>query len=133
VHLPVRQLVGSAAERSARVHWQTVGQVGQNVSRVRTRVKQSKDKEGLQINTNLIGISINVDIRLNCINYTNLNRGVYGHMEGELPWASCEEPLRAPLAKLVGANVDEVNVMNFLSVNLHIMMVCCQEFCKYNK
>ena len=28
--------------------------------------------------------------------------GVYGHFEGELPWAECDEPLRPLMAKIVG-------------------------------
>lgn len=49
--------------------------------------------------------------------------GVYGHMEGDLPWATCEEFLRPQMAKIVGASMDEVNVLNFLTVNLHLMMI----------
>ena len=33
------------------------------------------------------------------------------------------------MAKLVGATVDEVNVLNFLSVNLHLLMVNCNPLC----
>ena len=44
-------------------------------------------------------------------------------MIGELPWATCELFLRSSMAKLVGANVDEVNILNFLTVNLHLLMV----------
>ncbi len=29
--------------------------------------------------------------------------GVHGHMNGELPWATCEEPLRPSMARLVGS------------------------------
>lgn len=49
--------------------------------------------------------------------------GVFGHLEGELPWATCEDPLRPAMAKIVGAKTDEVNVLNFLTVNLHLMMI----------
>lgn len=49
--------------------------------------------------------------------------GVHGHVLGELPWATCEDPLRPAMAKLIGASIDEVNLMNFLSVNLHLLMV----------
>ncbi|CAF0890984.1 unnamed protein product [Brachionus calyciflorus] len=49
--------------------------------------------------------------------------GVYGHFEGELPWAECNEPLRPAMARLVGAKTEEVDLMNFLTVNLHLMMV----------
>ncbi len=27
---------------------------------------------------------------------------MHGHLEGELPWASCDEPLRPAMAKIVG-------------------------------
>lgn len=53
-----------------------------------------------------------------------IKSGVHGHLEGELPWACCEDPLRPSMAKLVGAaHIDEVNIMNFLTVNLHLLMV----------
>ena len=31
-----------------------------------------------------------------------MQSGVHGHLEGELPWASCDEPLRPAMAKIVG-------------------------------
>ena len=31
--------------------------------------------------------------------------GVYGHMEGDLPWATCEEFLRPQMAKIVGNHI----------------------------
>jgi kynureninase len=49
--------------------------------------------------------------------------GVFGHFEGDLPWATCEELLRPQMGRIVGAKTDEVNVMNFLTVNLHLMMI----------
>ncbi|MFZ9885896.1 MAG: kynureninase [Myxococcota bacterium] len=47
---------------------------------------------------------------------------VEGHFEGPRPWYSYDEPLRAPLARLVGALEHEVVVMNGLTVNLHLLM-----------
>lgn len=53
-------------------------------------------------------------------------RGVMGHFEGQLAWATCEDVLAAPLAELVGARPDlaeiEVGAMNSLTVNLHLLM-----------
>lgn len=47
---------------------------------------------------------------------------VEGHFEGKRPWYRYDEPLRAPLARLVGAKEHEVVVMNGLTVNLHLLM-----------
>lgn len=49
--------------------------------------------------------------------------GVHGHLEGDLPWATCEDVIRPSMAKVVGARTEEVNLMNFLTVNLHLMMI----------
>jgi len=49
--------------------------------------------------------------------------GVEGHFHSEKPWWDYHERLAAPLAKVVGANADEVSVMNTLTVNLHFLMV----------
>jgi len=51
-------------------------------------------------------------------------RGVAGHFEGALPWASCEEAVVELLGELVGAKNAklEVAAMNSLTVNLHFLM-----------
>ncbi len=49
--------------------------------------------------------------------------GVDGHFDGATPWYSYHEIFREPLARLVGAEPDEVVLMNGLSVNLHLMFV----------
>jgi len=51
------------------------------------------------------------------------NLGVEGHFHAKNPWMPYHELLAASTARLVGANVDEVVVMNSLTVNLHLMMV----------
>ncbi|MEL6916994.1 MAG: kynureninase, partial [Bacteroidota bacterium] len=48
---------------------------------------------------------------------------VEGHFHGEKPWWDYHERLAAPLAKVVGAQRQEVTVMNTLTVNLHLLMV----------
>ncbi len=48
---------------------------------------------------------------------------VEGHFHSEKPWWDYHERLAAPLAKIVGAKVAEVSVMNTLTVNLHFLMV----------
>ena len=49
--------------------------------------------------------------------------GVGAHFDGDAPWFSYHELLREPLARLVGAEPDEVVAMNSLTVNLHLMLV----------
>lgn len=48
---------------------------------------------------------------------------VDGHFRGSRPWYRYHERLREPLADLVGADPDEVVVMNGLTVNLHLLLV----------
>lgn len=49
--------------------------------------------------------------------------GVEGHFNAANPWFSYHEYFSKPLAKLVGANEDEVIAANTLTVNLHLLMV----------
>jgi kynureninase len=48
--------------------------------------------------------------------------GVEGHVQGAAPWLPYHELLTASTARLVGAEPEEVVVMNTLTVNLHLMM-----------
>ena len=50
-------------------------------------------------------------------------RGVEGHFAGAIPWFRAAEALQTPLARLVGAEPDEVVAMNSLTVNLHLLLV----------
>src|ERR1700681_4680087 len=47
---------------------------------------------------------------------------VDAHLGAATPWYSYHETLRAPTARLVGAQPNEVICMNSLTVNLHLMM-----------
>src|SRR4029077_10187609 len=53
-------------------------------------------------------------------NWANL--GVDAHHATGTPWYTYHEPLREPIARLVGARPVEVICMNSLTVNLHLMM-----------
>lgn len=48
--------------------------------------------------------------------------GVVGHFDGDVPWTTYAERLKAPMARVVGAEPAEVVVMNTLTVNLHLML-----------
>ena len=48
--------------------------------------------------------------------------GVRGHFQGDYPWMPYHEFLADGMAQIVGAQADEVVVMNTLTVNLHLMM-----------
>ena len=48
---------------------------------------------------------------------------VEGHFHAEKPWWDYHERLIPPLAQVVGAQEQEVTVMNTLTVNLHLLMV----------
>jgi kynureninase len=49
--------------------------------------------------------------------------GVDAHLQGSAPWLPYHELLTASTARLVGAEPEEVVVMNTLTVNLHLLMV----------
>ena len=48
--------------------------------------------------------------------------GVDGHFDAATPWYSYHESVRAPAARLAGAQPEEVVCMNSLTVNLHLLM-----------
>ncbi|MXV17361.1 kynureninase [Hufsiella ginkgonis] len=50
-------------------------------------------------------------------------KAVEGWFEGKKPWLSYHHQIRALLSPILGAQVDEISVMNSLSVNLHLAMV----------
>jgi kynureninase len=47
---------------------------------------------------------------------------VDAHLKARTPWYTYHETLREPMARLVGAQPNEVICMNSLTVNLHLMM-----------
>lgn len=49
--------------------------------------------------------------------------GVEGHLHARHPWLPYHELVTEPLARVVGAEPNEVVAMNTLTVNLHLMMV----------
>ncbi len=48
--------------------------------------------------------------------------GVDAHLGAKTPWYTYQEPLREPMARIVGAKPVEVICMNSLTVNLHLLM-----------
>lgn len=51
------------------------------------------------------------------------NLAVEGWFQGNDPWLNYHKQLSASVSKIVGANENEVTVMNSLTVNLHLLMV----------
>jgi len=51
------------------------------------------------------------------------NLAVEGWFQGNDPWLEYHKPLARSVANIVGANENEVAVMNSLTVNLHLLMV----------
>jgi len=51
------------------------------------------------------------------------NIAVEGWFQGNDPWLEYHKPLAKLVARIVGANENEVAVMNSLTVNLHLLMV----------
>ncbi|XP_054710920.1 kynureninase-like [Uloborus diversus] len=50
------------------------------------------------------------------------DRAVESHFNGDLPAALCDIPLKENMAYLVGAEPDEIAIMNGLTVNIHFML-----------
>lgn len=51
------------------------------------------------------------------------NLAVDGHFYAKKSWWDYHERLAPPLAKVVGAKISEISVMNSLTINLHLLMV----------
>ncbi len=51
------------------------------------------------------------------------NLAVGGYFGGSHPWLYYQDYLRPSMAKIMGCGVDEVTVMNTLTVNLHLLML----------
>ncbi|CAF4088260.1 unnamed protein product [Rotaria sp. Silwood2] len=51
------------------------------------------------------------------------NLGVYGHVHGTNPFVNCDYPCIPTLKTLLGAEDNEVGIMNQLTTNIHFMMV----------
>ena len=51
------------------------------------------------------------------------SEAVEGHFTGASQWMTYHELVREPLARVVGAQPQEVVAMNSLTANLHLMMV----------
>ena len=49
--------------------------------------------------------------------------GVHGHFEGSQAWNMSESLNKPTMAMLTGAKVEEIGIMNFLSLNLHLLLV----------
>lgn len=49
--------------------------------------------------------------------------GVEGHFDAKYSWFDYHEPFAGPAARVVGAQPEEVVVMNSLTTNLHLLMV----------
>ena len=64
------------------------------------------------------GLRKNIDIQLE----KWATQGVEGHFTEPTPWLSIDDIVQESMAKVVGANKDEVTVMNSLTTNLHLMM-----------
>ncbi|MEL6388572.1 MAG: kynureninase [Bacteroidota bacterium] len=50
-------------------------------------------------------------------------KGVEGHFQGNPSWIEYNDKLKPSLAAIVGAQPEEVTIMNTLSVNLHLLLV----------
>src|ERR1700759_3299403 len=48
---------------------------------------------------------------------------VEGWFQGDDPWLQFHHQLKQPLSSLLGANIEEITVMNSLTVNLHLLLV----------
>jgi kynureninase len=48
--------------------------------------------------------------------------GIDGHFAPGRPWFTFDEPLREPMARIVGARRSEVAILNTLTVNIHLLL-----------
>ncbi len=82
------------------------------------------EKEVIYFCGNSLGLQPkNVEAAINIELQTWRELAIEGYFKGKNPWLFYHEFLRGSLAEIVGANPEEVTVMNALTVNLHLMML----------
>jgi kynureninase len=86
---------------------------------------QTKDeKPFIYLSGNSLGLQPkNVKSHVNNVLKSWEKYGVEGHNYGKNPWMPYHEKLSELTTNIVGANANEVVVMNSLTVNLHLLMV----------
>jgi kynureninase len=66
-------------------------------------------------------LAVQAAIETELVSWRNLAVG--GYMNGTNPWLYYQDYLKPTLARLVGAQEDEVTAMNALTVNLHLLLL----------
>ena len=85
---------------------------------------QHEGKDVIYFCGNSLGLQPkNVEAAMNVELQTWRDLAIEGYFAGKNPWLYYHDYLRGSLAKIVGANAEEITVMNALTVNLHFMML----------
>ncbi len=86
-------------------------------------IPQHNNKDAVYFTGNSLGLQPKSTI--DCINIELEDwaaLGVMGHHNARNPWVSYHEQFAEPIARIVGAQADEVVVMNQLTANLHLLL-----------
>lgn len=79
-------------------------------------------KESIYFNGNSLGLQPKAaQVKVLNILQDWANYGVEGHFHGKNPWISYHDKLPPKLSKITGALPEEIVIMNFLTVNLHLL------------
>lgn len=92
--------------------------------RDRFRIPQLHGKDAVYLCGNSLGLqpkTVAEAIQTELDDWAQL--GVEGHVHAKNPWLSYHERFATPLAKITGAQENEVVAMNALTVNLHLLMI----------
>ena len=92
--------------------------------RDRFYIPKNKNKESIYFCGNSLGLqpkSVQSYIQQELNQWANF--GVEGHFEGEKPWMKYSKFVKKQTSKIVGAYENEVNMMNSLTTNLHLLFM----------
>lgn len=85
---------------------------------------QSNGEPNIYLCGNSLGLQptgVRAELEQECEDWAKL--GVDGHFEARDPWLAYHASFSRQLGDIVGANSDEIIVMNSLTTNLHLMMI----------
>src|ERR1700743_3748010 len=87
-------------------------------------IPQHHDKDAIYLCGNSLGLQpVSAQKYLAAQLGTWKDLAVEGWFQGNDPWLQFHHQLKQPLANLLGANIEEITVMNSLTVNLHLLLV----------